>query len=95
MTLWGLDTMLSFQSAHGLFISPASLLAQLEAAENLSERVLADITLRKILRAILTVLIAYGSLSMVQDIRNLTNCQNGARVTPIGFQKRWPVDFVC
>jgi small-conductance mechanosensitive channel len=70
MTLWGLDTILSFQSAHGLFISPASLLAQLEAAENLSERVLADITLRKILRAILTVLIAYGSLSMVQGLTN-------------------------
>ena len=68
MMLWGLDTILSLHPLHG--ISPAAIVAQLESAENLPDRVLADITLRKIFHAILTVLIAYGSLSLVQGLTN-------------------------
>jgi small-conductance mechanosensitive channel len=68
MMLWGLDTSLSLHPPHG--ISPASIVAQLEAAENLPDRILTDITLRKIFRALLAVLIAYGSLSLVQGLTN-------------------------
>jgi small-conductance mechanosensitive channel len=68
MALWSLEPILSWHPLHG--ISPTLIVAQLDAAENLPDRVLADITLRKIFRAILTVLIAYGSLSLVQGLTN-------------------------
>jgi len=45
-----------------------ALLAQTEASETLPQRVLTNITLQKILRSLVVILIAYGSIFVIQSL---------------------------
>lgn len=61
MSLSGFD-LISFVQA-----MPA-LLAQIEASETLPQRVLTNITLQKIFRSLVVILIAYGSIFVIQSL---------------------------
>ncbi|MEQ9486576.1 MAG: mechanosensitive ion channel family protein [Coleofasciculus sp. F4-SAH-05] len=61
MSVSGFD-MISFVQA-----MPA-LLAQIEASETLPQRVLTNITLQKIFRSLVVILIAYGSIFVIQSL---------------------------
>ncbi|NJN73557.1 MAG: mechanosensitive ion channel family protein [Limnothrix sp. RL_2_0] len=48
------------------FLDPFLFLAQIDSDKNVSERLLTDLSLRKLLRAALTIAIAYGSFFAIQ-----------------------------
>lgn len=47
-----------------------TLLAQVDPPENLPQRLLTDFTIQKILRAVLAIAIAYGTMALIQGTIN-------------------------
>lgn len=50
--------------------NPAVLFAQIDVSESLPQRLLTDFTVQKIMRSIIVIAIAYGSMATIQSITN-------------------------